>query len=130
MTEQEAQDILLIGKFMGIKNLFPYQPNGFRIIGIYIGEDEDGTINYEYVGVLIEDLHDIVDSGINWYAPHMDWNTLMDVCKKIIEMYFDNRTDIFEGLNKCDKTLTFKACLKFIKFWNDDTQEKINFKKK
>jgi hypothetical protein len=45
-------------------------------------------------------------------------------------MYYDKREHIFEGLQSCDKKATFKACVDFIKFWNDESQEKIKFKKK
>ena len=96
MTNQEVQDLLMVGKFMDIKNLFIYQENDDNPLGVYIADDEYGSIDY-------------VDVGINWYEPNSNWNTLMAVCKKIIEMYFDERQDIFSGLHKCDIEATYKA---------------------
>lgn len=52
------------------------------------------------------------------------WDTLMPVCKKIIDMYFDRREDIFDGLKHCDIEATYKAVVKFLEFWYDDTQLK------
>ena len=112
MTEQQIQNLLMVGKFMDIENLFPYQSkNDKEPWGVYIAEDETGCIDY-------------VDVGINFYNPHSDWNTLMRVCKKIIDIYKDNRQEIFLGLQKCDIDRTYNGCVEFIKFWNDDTQEK------
>ena len=113
MTKEEIDNVLMVGEFMDEKNLFTYY-HGLECIGVYIAEDEDGSIDY-------------VDVGIVWYSPHGDWNTLMNVCKKIIEMYFDKREDIFAGLNKCDIKATYKACVEFIKFWNDDSQPKLTW---
>lgn len=115
MTHQEIEDLLMVGKFMEVKNLFTYERDNGELIGVYIAEDEGGTIDYV--------------EGINWYSPDTDWNTLMKVCKKIIEMYFDRRQDIFSGLHKCDIKATYKGCVEFIKFWNDDTQKKIVWNK-
>lgn len=58
---------------------------------------------------------------------HSNWNSLMPVCKKIIEMYFDMRSEIFDGLTSCDINKTHIAVVEFIKFWNDDSQQKIKF---
>jgi hypothetical protein len=110
MTTQEIEDLLMVGAFMEVKNLFPYQNDG-----VYIGEDEEG--GFDYV------------EGINWYSPDTDWNTLMKVCKKIIEMYFAERERIFSGLHACDIKATYKACVEFIKFWNDDTKKKLTWNK-
>jgi hypothetical protein len=115
MTQEQINNILLVGKFMGVENLFTYQgKKDIEPLGVYMAEDEEGRIDY-------------VDVGINWYSPDKDWNTLMDVCKKIIGMYFDKRQDIFTGLQTCDIDATFKACVEFIKFWYDDTQEKLTW---
>ncbi len=116
MTNQEIEDLLMVGKFMEVKDLFPYQLKKEECIGVYIGEDEYGSIDY-------------VDVGIKWYAPDRDWNELMKVCKKIIGMYFDRREDIFSGLHLCDIDATYKACVEFIKFWNDDTEVKLTWNK-
>jgi len=70
MTQQEFDDILLVGKFMGINNLFEYRFEKDVIAGAYISDDEDGYIDY-------------VDQGIWWYEPHRDWNTLMQVVNEI-----------------------------------------------
>ncbi len=99
---------------MEVKNLFPYEHKG-ELIGIYIGEDEGGGLDYV--------------EGINWYSPDTDWNTLMKVCKKIIEMYFAERERIFSGLHACDIKATYNGCVEFIKFWNDDTQKKLTWNK-
>lgn len=68
-------------------------------------------------------------NGENWdvWALKYDqsWDWLMPVCKKIIQMYFEKRENIFEGLHECDIEKTHKAVYEFILFWNDDTQEKI-----
>ncbi len=116
MKTEEIEDLLLVGKFMGVKNLFPFKTKHQLSIGVYIGEDEDGNIDY-------------TDVGVKWYSPDRDWNVLMEVCKKIIGMYFDKREDIFSGLQDCDIDATYKACVEFIKFWNDDTQEKLTWNK-
>ncbi len=95
--------------------MFPYQTRDDKeVIGVYRAEDEDGMIDY-------------VDVGINFYQPDLNWNELMDVCKKIIGMYFDKREDIFAGLKECDIKKTYKACVVFIHFWNDDKQIKIEW---
>ena len=112
MTKEEIDDLLMVGAFMGEKNLFIYQLKNEECIGVYIADDEDGSIDY-------------VDVGIVWYSPHGDWNTLIRVCKKIINMYYDKREEIFTGLNNCDINATYKACVEFIKFWNDDSQVKM-----
>jgi hypothetical protein len=117
MTKEQISDLLMVGEFMEIENLFPYRRNNDEEpIGVYIAEDDRGTIDSEVGAVL--------------YNPHTDWNVLMTVCKKIIEMYFSERQDIFTGLTKCDIDATYKACVVFIKFWNDDTQEKLTWTNK
>ncbi len=114
MSEKEVQDLLMVGKFMEISHLFPFQSReDENPIGIYKAEDEHGMLDY-------------ID-GINWYSPDSDWNELMNVCKKIIGMYFDKREDIFAGLKECDIKKTYKACVDFIHFWNDDKQIKIEW---
>lgn len=55
---------------------------------------------------------------------HFNWNSLMKVCKHIIDMYFDNRTKIFQGLSNCDIEKTYEGVVDFIKFWNDETKKK------
>ena len=62
-----------------------------------------------------------------WYSPDSDWNDLMPVCKKIIESYFDKRTEIFAGLHEVDIEKTFNAVVDFIIFWNDDTIPKMTW---
>ena len=70
MTKQEIQDLLLIGKFMNINYLFPYQSKGDEEpLGLYIAEDEGGWLDYK--------------NGINWYDPDTDYNQLMKVVEKI-----------------------------------------------
>ena len=82
MNQQEYEDILLVGKFMGVNNLFPYYFEPNEIAGVYIAEDETGWIDY-------------VDVGIDWFAPNSDWNTLkpiIDKCFKELEkLGFDKR---------------------------------------
>jgi hypothetical protein len=116
MSKEEIDDLLMVGKFMEIENLFSYQHEKDKFLGVYIADDEDGMIDY-------------VDVGINFYSPDSDWNTLMKVCKKIIGMYFDKREDIFSGLHECDIDKTYKACVEFIKFWYDDSQPKMTCNK-
>jgi len=118
MTKEEIDDLLMVGKFMEVENLFLYQykTEDYDFVGVYIGDDEDGSIDY-------------VDVGIVWYSPDSDWNELMKVCKKIIGMYKDRREDIFSGLMECDIDKTYKACVEFIKFWNDPLQKKLTWNK-
>lgn len=117
MNKEQVDKIMLVGKYMGVKNLFPLHYRGDNeCMGVYIAEDEEGSIDY-------------VDVGINWYSPQSDWNTLMPICKKIIESYYDKREDIFEGLHKIDIDKTFNAVVEFIKFWNDESQLKIKWNK-
>ena len=128
MTQEEIDDIFLVGKFMGVENLFPFKLKLGEIVGVYI-TDKEPTISYaslnDLKGVYISDDSSIhYEKDIKWYAPHDDWNELMKVCKKIINMYFDRRTDIYKGLDTCDIDATYKAVVEFIKFWNDDTQVK------
>ncbi len=115
MTKAQISDLLMVGEFMGVPNLFPYRSKlDKEPIGVYIAEDDRGTIDY-------------VDVGINFYSPDTNWNTLMDVCKKINSIYFDKREGIFQGLMICDIDVTYKAVVEFIKFWNDDTQPKLTW---
>ena len=79
------------------------------------------------------------DKGKVWRSPngyieldstmkfHSDWNQLMIVCDKIINLYFDKREKIFEGLADVNKEKTWKAVVEFIEFWNDDTKEKLTW---
>lgn len=70
MTEQEIKNLLLIGKFMDIKYLFPYQSRGDSSpLGVYIADDEDSLVDYK--------------NGINWYEPDTDYNQLMNIVEKI-----------------------------------------------
>lgn len=69
-------------------------------------------------------------TGTNTLLPityHSSWDWLMPVCKKIIEMYKDNRQDIFTGLQECDIEKTFTAVVKFIEWWNDPKYGKIKW---
>lgn len=59
---------------------------------------------------------------------HTSWNELMPICKKIIDMYADNRHDIFQGLHHCDIEETFKAVVRFIEFWNDPSAKILTWK--
>lgn len=59
------------------------------------------------------------------YSYCTDWNYLMPVCSKIIKMYADNRSDIFQALHKCDITACFVAVVEFLEFWNDETRPKL-----
>ena len=74
MERKEAEDIMLVGEFMGIKNLFEYNFQRDGLLGVYIAEDEDGDIDY-------------IDVGVNWYDPKGNWNQLMPVVEKIEEIY-------------------------------------------
>lgn len=112
--EQELIDkIMLVGEYMNIKYLFPLKFIGEeKYFGVYITSQEDGC-------------YDVFENeGYRYYNPESDWNVLMMVCKKIIDSYFDNRQDIYRGLNNANIEDTFEAVVEFIKFWNDDTQEK------
>lgn len=57
-----------------------------------------------------------------------DWNWLIPVAKRIIESYFDSRTEIYSALNECDLNKLYKAVIDFINFWNDETQGKRTWK--
>ena len=74
MKETEVRKIAeqnkLIGEFMEIQNLFFFDSERHGFLGLYIANDEDGSIDY-------------VNDGISWYSPHHDWNKLMAVIDKI-----------------------------------------------
>lgn len=113
MEKELIDKIMLIGEYMNIKYLFPLQFVGEEEpYGVYITSEEDG--DYDVFG----------NEGYNYYSPESDWNHLMMVCKKIIDSYFDDRQDIYRGLNNADIEETFEAVVEFIKFWNDDTKKK------
>jgi len=105
MKEELIEKILLVGEYDG-KNLSVCKYKDF-VLGVQIIDD-----NYDY------------SDGIDYYEPDSDWNTLQAVCKKIHESYFDRRGDIYTAQNECDIEATFEAVVEFIKFWNDETQEK------
>ena len=111
MTQQEIDDLLMIGHFMEIETLYPYSLKENEFLGVHISDD--GFVDYK--------------NGINWFEPNRDWNHLIPVCKKINNIYADNRQDIFSGLNACDIKMTYDAVVKFIKFWYDDSQEKLTW---
>lgn len=117
MTKQELKDIWMISQYMEVKNIFPYklkQTNGKPYyIGLYEAINDKGDIHFE--------------EGACFYSPDKDWNILMEVCKKIINSYFDNRNYIFDGLHKCDINLTYKAVVDFLHFWYDDTKPKYTW---
>ena len=118
MKKQEVSDILMVGEFVGIKNLFSYQHKKGEFIGVYIGEDSEGSIDY-------------VDVGINWYAPHSDWNHLIRVVEKIESL--DNTITVKMEQNTCfieaqeyecmavretKISATWMAMVDFIKWYN------------
>ena len=112
MTQEQVDDLLLVGHFMEIEHLFEWKERKTGdLLGVYIADDADGYF-------------DFADSGIYWYHPNQDWNQLMKVCRKIFDIYADNRSDIFQGQRECDIDKTYKACVEFIKFWYDPKQEK------
>lgn len=110
MTNKLKEEILLVGQYAGIENLTVYKDKE-GILGVYEAVDDEAGIDF--------------DEGINWYRPNSDWNALQSVCKKIIESYHDNREYIFKGQNDVDIDMTFNAVVNFIKFWNDENEEKI-----
>lgn len=95
LEEQRITDLLLVAEYMEIK------------VKVYLSTEDHEEPHYQP------------------YDPDRDWNKLMDVCKKIIESYAAERQDIFSALHKIDKHAVFKACVEFIKFWNDPTRPKI-----
>lgn len=128
MTQQEIDKIIMVGEFMGIKNLFPYKfKKEADFAGVYIGEDEDGYIDW-------------VDIGINWYNPHQDWNLLMKVVDKIKELkypiyiyqsHIQNTVEIFqlsnnksylirESSTKLEPIkLLYNAVVEFVEYYNE-----------
>jgi len=114
MKPELIDKIMLVGKYMGVEHLQLFYWEGAEPMGVHICEDEYGNFDY---------------GNIIFYNPHSDWNTLMPVCKKIIESYFDMRGDIYLGLQKCDINATFEAVVEFIKFWNDDSKPKLTWNK-
>lgn len=88
-----------------------------EFMGGYVSEDGD---------FYIEDDSNPWPDDIGY---NLSWDWLMPVCKKIINMYFDRREYIFEGLTEVDLDKTFKAVVEFIKFWNDPAQEKLTWTK-
>ena len=103
LVEQRIADLLLVAEYMQIE------------VKVYKG-------NHRWVYLSTED-HE--EPHYQPYDPDRDWNKLMNVCKKIIESYASERQDIFSALNNVDMQATFKACVEFIKFWNDPTRPKI-----
>jgi hypothetical protein len=101
ITKEKIKDILLIGTYMGIKNLFSYETKQI-IYGVYIAEDEEGTIDY-------------VDVGINWFSPESDWNILMNVCEKIIKENPNSKKELYSSINEFDREKTFNICVELIK---------------
>ena len=128
MIQEEIDKIIMVGKFMGINNLFPYKfKKQDDFAGVYIAEDEDGYIDY-------------VDVGINWYNPHQDWNLLMNVVDKIKELkypiyiyqsHIQNTVEIFqlnnsksylirESSTKLEPIkLLYNAIVEFVEFYNE-----------
>lgn len=109
MSTKEIEGNILIGGFMGEKQELTSQINFWILLPGYSLKRWINVVDLKY---------------------HTSWDWLMPVCKKIIEMYFDRREDIFKGLHNCDINETWKAVVRFIKFWNDDTQEKIIWSEK
>ena len=106
MLQEEINDLLLVGKFMNVEHIFPYNKSTSgnipgKVIGVYIAEDVDGTIDW--------------DNGIHFYDPDTNWNTLIDICKKIITITPGKKEKIFESLQKLDIKITYKVCLDIIK---------------
>lgn len=60
---------------------------------------------------------------------HSSWDWLMAAVEKIITSYFDKRESIFSGLTEVNIEKTFVAVVKFIEFWNDDSQPKLTWNK-
>jgi len=98
MTQEEKdlyQNIILVGEFMEVKNLFPFITiKDEEYHGVYVAEDNEGSIDYS-------------EDGINWYKPNYDWNDLIAVCKKfdhLFEDFDDSKPFPVEYVELCDKT--------------------------
>lgn len=111
--EELFNNIKLVSEYMGIKYVTPMTTKSGEYLGAYQADDEDGTMDHS--------------EETNWYEPHKKWDTLMPVCKKIIESYFAEREEIFAGLHDIDIKRTFNGVVEFIKFWNDDSKEKMTW---
>ena len=72
----------------------------------------------KHKNVMIDNYYD------GYFKYHLSWDALMPVCKRIIEMYFDKRSEIFTGLMNCDIDKTWREVVEFILFWNDDSELK------
>lgn len=123
---QNIKDIIMVGEFMEIKNLFSYKFDKMQDwCKVYIAEDEYGDIDY-------------VDVGINWYEPDCDWNQLMVIINKIENLGYNikinstndnglyndciitNEDDCFyRYFERCGKMEAVYNCvIEFIKWYN------------
>ncbi len=101
---------------------------GNRLIALYMG-----GIEREPEGLFMLQIKNNKKPYYIFYTRlkyHRSWDWLMLVCKKIIESYFDERSEIFQGLTECDIEKTFDAVVKFIEFWNDPNQIKLTWNKR
>lgn len=56
-------------------------------------------------------------------AYHKDWNWIIPVARKCINSYHDKRELIFEALHDCDLEALHHACVLFILWYNDNTEQ-------
>jgi|ERR1039457_170909 hypothetical protein len=118
----------LIAEFMVIKNVFEYIMKDGISLGLYIAEDEDGSIDYSHV-------------RINFIKYHSSWDWLIPVVSKIEEsnefsvIIFKGCCDIHDALGKYKsfesiekgggqpKILsTYQAVIEFIKWYNKNNK--------
>lgn len=77
MDKEIIENEKLISDFMKVENVFPYIDRRDGFMGMYIGEDEDGTIDYTHVGI----------SWLNYKS----WENIMSVVENI-ESIFETDT--------------------------------------
>lgn len=54
---------------------------------------------------------------------HDSWDWLMPVAKKCIDSYHDKREDIYDALKQTDIMKCWRACVAFIKWYNENVSK-------
>jgi hypothetical protein len=100
---------------------------GNRLIASYMGlefNEDSQTFAYIESDVSSSDYGARLHAKSEFLGYRTSWDWLMLVCKKIIDSYYDNRQEIYAGLNEIDLEKTWQAVVEFIEFWNDPKQPK------
>lgn len=101
----------LIAEFMEVKNVFRYETKIHGYMGLYIAEDEEGSIDY-------------VDVGINWIDYDYSWDSLHEVMEKCWSLTTEDDR-VFESLTLFELglftaiDLVWEAVIEFIEWYNN-----------